>query len=288
METVKFNGLTIGNPDSPVRLIGVSGLDDYDSNADVHAPDWLHGGWPTGGYMPRREVTLDIRVDGRYGNVRAATQAIKRAFRPATGGINETALEWTDMNGTTQVLYCRCIARSLPMTNDFRHRVEGSIRLLAADPRLYSVNELATSIGAWATSGGTNWAGLTWPFSWQPDATAETAAYNNGTFNTWPRFVITGPSSGALTNPRIENLADGTSIDLSADGGLTINAGQSLEIVTAPQSRNVTLEGVARWNNLKEGSRFTPLEPGDTSFRLRANGDTAGAQLTIYWRHAEL
>lgn len=288
MRDVNFRGLTFGKPDSVIRITGVQGLNDYDSNAGTESPDWLHGGWPTGGWMPSREVILDLRVNGKYGNTTAALQALKRSFAPSPGGIREFPFTFVNDNGESYVMYARCTGRSFGLGPDRRHYVDGSVRLLAADPRLYSATELQTSIGAWVDEGGTTWAGLTWPFTWQPGASAETAAYNNGTFNTWPRFEIVGPSAGTLVNPRIENLADGTFIDLSADGGLSIQAGQTLEIETRPHLRNVTLEGVQRWNNLAHGSEFTPLEPGDTSFRLRANGDVTGAELIIYWRHAEL
>jgi hypothetical protein len=290
MQSATWRGLTLGGV-GPYFVTSWEGFDDLDTDAAAGGGVQRHGGYPSGGWAQPREVTLQVAVDGGgLANVDTRVAALKRAFAPASAPAAEEPLDLVTPSGRAMTLFCRCVARSRVALTHMGEAVMPTItmRLSASDPRLYSPERQASAEVFTPATGGLAWP-ASWPALWNAAALDDLLAVNAGTFDTWPTFELAGPTTGALTNPTIEDITNGAELAFTADGGLSIGAGQTLTVDTAPATRDITLDGGNRWNTLDRGSRFTPLAPGQGTYRLRVGaGDTDGATLTIRWRDAEL
>lgn len=293
MRAGTFRGLSFGG-NTPYILREITGVDDFESNAEVVARPLIHGGLPAGGYTAQREVILTLKIRSQTADPGQALLDLRKAFQP-TRQIEHT-LTFTHVDGRQLQFDCRSASRVAPIvrTRELVHR-DITIRLLASDPRIYDQTEQTVALGTFTPAAGTDWVGgRLWPIIWSSGATpTELAADNAGIFETWPTYEIAGPSSGTLTNPIIEHLGDGSELRFTADGGLSIGVDQILVVDTHPARRDIVLTGLSgpgsqRWNTLALGSRFSPLQPGSTSFRFRAGGTTTDASLAIKWRNAEL
>lgn len=290
MRSISFRGVTIGGPNSPYRILSVEGVDDFESDTAVVGTNRIHGGYVAGGYAAARDLTVTFRLRDRDVAAVHRLRQLKRAFAPS--GDVEYRATVTYWDGSQLQGFARCAARSVPATLENLEYREGTVRLVFADPRLYSAYEYGTSLDLTAaTAPGTSWAdfafGSPWPGA--PIGEKEVTAVNGGTFATWPKLTLLAAPGGALVSPIVYHLDTGEKLDFSADGGLSIPAGSSLVVDSNPTRRTVQLaDGTNRWNTLAIGSRFFPLRPGDNRLRMLASGVTTGARLLVSWRHAEL
>ncbi|WP_424213192.1 hypothetical protein ACN20G_14500 [Streptomyces sp. BI20] len=139
--TCEFNGLVMGEPDSPVSIVGVDGLL---SMPDVRTSDLTlvqrHGLYAGDDYMNGRTVTLTLEV---YGATREeftkALSALYAAFQPAE---REKPLRFRfpgvggDLTGFVNV---RARKRSGPLDLNFAYQVcNVVVELFATDPHIYS------------------------------------------------------------------------------------------------------------------------------------------------------
>lgn len=160
--------------------------------------------------------------------------------------------------------------------------------LSAADPRKYDPQQItavpiASSSGGldWATTGGLDWTGggaggLTWG-SGSSSGTVSVA--NAGTADTWPTFIIAGPTDGAvLHTPSITDSATGRVLAYSGDLG----TGDRLTITTSRYGRSVLLNGSTDRRALLTTAQWFPI-PARTTSLIQFAGNTVSPtpQLSI-------
>jgi hypothetical protein len=110
-----------------------------------------------------------------------------------------------------------------------------------------------------------------------------------GDWESWPVYTINGPSSGTLIDPIIEGVTAGERLALTANGGVSMTAGQALVVDTHPARRSIAFTtGASRRGKLSSDSVWFPLTPGSNELRFRASGTTTGATVDVEARSARI
>lgn len=92
---------------------------------------------------------------------------------------------------------------------------------------------------------------------------------------------------GPCTNPALYNDTLGRALILSANGGLTLAAGQA--VIFDSQARTITVDGASRYNRLDvTTSQWWSLAPGDNTIRYVPATFSAASECQFVWRHAWL
>lgn len=148
----------------------------------------------------------------------------------------------------------------------------------SANPYAASPTELSAVIVPGAAAGELGFASpIVSPLASAIGATGQGDVPNDGDIVTWPRFRIMGP----ISNPRVVN----NSTSQEARFIYTLNAGEWLDIY--PAVGRVLLAGsFDRYSAYdRANSRWWQLRRGVNDIRLLATAYSAGASLTLYWRH---
>lgn len=234
------------------------------------------GGWHGAFYESRRPGTLQgILLPGApMATVNAAERKLKQATRALRG---DTTLRWTP-SGETIERELR-LRRQTPVRITDRRPKSFQVGLVSADPRiLSSVEEQVvitpdTSVGVLGFTSP-----FTSPISTTPAATGAGFATNQGTVETWPRFKIDGP----VTTPIILNNTTGKQIGFTGE----LLTGEYLLIDA--QRASVLFGGTADRYGLYDFalSEWWTLVPGANDVRLLTPAYSAGAQVTVFYKHA--
>lgn len=266
----------------------IVGLEDLpDVRGSDHPLPGEDGLAPGSRWLGGRQLILQFTVTGDDTELRQAVNAFKRATRKRD--VEAPLYLWLPEQGIVQI-DVRPGARAVPVNELFSLGVaRAMVEFVASDPRLYGERR-DVPIPVFVPAGG----GFDYPVDYPKDYGGESSGGtvmvpNDGDADTWPRFVITGPSNGGSVNiQRIENVTDGTQLDFTSDTGLTISAGRTVIVETHPARRTVAFtDGASRWNTAA-GNVWWPIHPGGAALRLRATGDITGVTCTVQTRDAWL
>ncbi|MEM9521557.1 MAG: hypothetical protein AAGA37_19765 [Actinomycetota bacterium] len=179
--------------------------------------------------------------------------------------------------GGRRRIYCRPRGDALTIDRGFTLGTARDVfQLHATDPRIYDDVESQASVLLASGAGGLTWP-LTWPLDWGSTRLGLKSVINDGNAAAGARFTMYGP----VTNPRVENITTGQTIELS----LQIAAGEFVEVNTALGV--VLLNGTAsRFSALTVGSELFLLQPGVNEIRYAANASGIGSSLGIGFRSA--
>lgn len=162
-----------------------------------------------------------------------------------------------------------------------RRLMSFGVALRSPDPVLYGVNAQATDLEPVAVTSGRTYP-RTYPRSYAGADSPGVAVVNLGDAPSWPVLRIYGP----ITDAAIDNMTAGDALELTG----TIDAGQFVEVDTAPSRRTLFLDGdpgISRYTMLdRSASRWWPLQPGTNVLRLRALSYGTGARVAVAWRNA--
>jgi hypothetical protein len=284
MRTVTYRGETFGEG-TDISLRAVRGLEDVETETLTSDLPRYHGGIPSDAYTHPRIIEVDL-------GVKPSTRArALKAFQPEPETEQPLQVVWDDETGTAQTalrVNCRVQRRGGPSRSratEFNTALF-SVQLVASDPALYSEALTSESLDPFAPA-----AGLSYPVTYPKvygaaGSGAGTVVTNTGDWETWPTITIMA-GAGTLTDPIVENLTVGKTLELNANGGVAIASGQSLIIETHPGLRSINFDsGASRYGRLSDDSEFWPLIPGANELRFRASGSTAGATATVEFRSA--
>jgi hypothetical protein len=155
------------------------------------------------------------------------------------------------------------------------------LQFAATDPRIYA-DTLSSATISLPTAGGGRTYNQTYNKTFGATSTGGSATCTNaGNFPTRPVITITGPSSGTVDNPRLENVTTGEVLQIN----YSLAAGSTLVI---DFDERTILEGgtASRYYALDSSSRWWELQPGDNEIRFNANAFVSGSTATIEWRSA--
>lgn len=284
-----YNGLAFG-AGTNYRVLRLSL---YKRATAIVTPDLprYHGGLVGASYEASRTIEIDFGVEASsQSDLTTKLDALFAAFSPQVE--TELPLLWGFPGQSDRRVLCRPLEAHAPLgAAEWAGTpyVVVPFRLSASDPVIYDADEQTLQISPFTAASGFSWDAV-WPISWGTGGSGggETLTLG-GDWETWPTFVISGPSSGTLTNPIVENVTSGSRLALNANGGVQITAGQSLTIETHPARRSIKFAtGASRYGRLSTDSEWSPLSPGANEIRFRASGDTTGASLSVAARAARI
>lgn len=274
---VEFNGLLLDGS-AGYEIQEITGLAGY---PDVRTADQpllaRHGLHPGVDLFGGRSIQLTVVVHAEDEQAFAdAVRALRTAFVPTITGTLTFQLAGVADDQPARVT-ARCRELALPMRSDWwaGYGLAG-IELFATDPLIYSETEHELSTTLPESPEGLTWP-LSWPLTWGAVSAAGTiVADNDGSFNAPVVLRIDGP----VTDPRIENLTVGRTIELD----MTLAEGEFVVIDT--KARTVLLAGTAnRYSNLTPDNQWWDLAPGANEITFRASTPDE-ALLTVTWRSA--
>lgn len=269
----EFNGLLIGSG-TTVDVVEATGLDDLPDVASADfARDAAHGSDAGTDLARDRVVTIAGEIfEATEADMAAALSSFRDAFT-ITSSVAELA--WQHPGEDPRVIFARCRRRSIP-TNLARSlgAPVWTVQLVATDPLIYSATESEASTSR--TVPGTGFlVPFTAPFTLGA-ATAGTVRLTNAGSVAAP---WTARLEGPLTDPVLTNLSTGDRLSFTANGGLTLAAGEYVDL--ASDGRSVLLAGTAdRRLTLSLDSRWWSLPPGDTDIELAADAGTGTLAVT--------
>lgn len=287
MRTITYRGETFGTATN-IGVNALRGLEDLEVEQLTAPLPRYYGGVPVTAYAFARRIEVELRV-------RPSTRSrALLSFQPEPETESPMVIVWEDEKGvadTTERIECRVLRRasvSRDRTTEFNPHIL-IVELVASDPAIYEDALSTDTLTPFAPSAGLSYP-VTYPKAYGASGSgAGTIVVNAGDWETWPTLKINGPTSGTLTNPIIENVTTGKKIELNANGGVSISAGQQLIIETHPVRRSILFAtGASRYGRLSDASEFWPLEPGNNELRFRATGATTGATVDVEWRSARI
>ncbi len=287
MRTITYRGETFGGS-SDIGLVALRGFEDLDVEEMIAPLPRYHGGVSVTAYARSRRIEVELRV-------RPSTRSrALLSFQPEPETEFPMVIVWEDeleVADTTERVECRVLRRgsvSRDRTTEFNPHIL-IVELVASDPAIYVDVLSSDSLAVFAPSAGLSYP-VTYPKAYGAGGSgAGTIVDNAGDWETWPTLKINGPSSGTLTDPIIENVTTGKTIELNANGGVSIGVGQQLIVETHPVRRSILFAiGASRYGRLSDASEFWPLEPGNNELRFRATGTTTAATVDVEWRSARI
>lgn len=235
-----------------------------------------------------REVAVPLAFfDTALNEVRAILRGEMRRFDPTRG---ESTLRVLTVEGVERDLFCHYIGGfevdeappSRGVSPDQAHQ-SGVLVLYADDPYWYGTTPFTEEWDLETASGGffpipnpSTGSFITLVAS---EVFATVTIDPDADVESWPVWTITGPGE----SPVLTNLLTGDSLDLSANGGLTIAAGETVTIDTRPYMKSVTLnDGTNLYPYLTDaGSDFWPLQPTSQQVEIAMSGATLASRVAV-------
>jgi hypothetical protein len=255
---------------------GISGLDGAGVRESADELPDQDGGVHGSFYEERRPVVANIILNPHLygGDIAALERKLKRATRALR---DDTLLRWTPTDvGIELELRLR---RQSKVNITGRHPKVALVPMVSADSAVRSSSEAQATLSPDTSAGILGYTSpYKSPYGTELAPTGQVLVVNQGDVDAIPRFRIEGP----ITNPEIVNNTTGKRIKLlytlGAGEELYVDAGRKTVLLgnTADRFGAVVFPTTKWWR----------LLPGSNDVRLLAAAYSAGAELTIYWRHA--
>lgn len=281
-----YRGLDFGDGTN-IYVDSVTGL--RNRSTALLTPDLprYHGGLIGQSYENPRVISFRMTVVSD--DVDAAVDEIAAAFQPRVSSEDELVF---NLGAGERVVFARPRNGAAPVE---RPKWDAGlatldVELVASDPAIYDNTLTSLTLDPFESSGGLDWDTSSWPLNWGAAGTGGGSTFTNtGSWETWPVFTISGPTSGTLSNPIIENVTTGERLALNANGGVSMTSGQSLIVRTHPAERSIAFStGASRRGKLSDDSVWFPLDAGTTELRFRASGSTTGVSCLVEARSARI
>jgi len=182
-----------------------------------------------------------------------------RAFRPGT--VEELFVFQRPAQGGKRFVKAKTKRKNFDAEIDWhysRGAGRGFVELQASDPRIYSLSLKSTQV---TLASGASAAG---------DLLVE----NDGDFDTFGTITIIGPT----VDPRIQNTADGSK-EIKLNITLTTE-----EMVIDLQRKTVTVDGVDRYDVVRNDSQWWRILPGTNIIKYNRTGTTGDSLMVIQHR----
>lgn len=240
----------------------------------------------------KREVDVPFAVVSDTGvmTLRYATRFLSRALSPLRG---EGALRLTMQDGTQRELKCRYSKGMRPDIKQIDSRgTEWDKMVLtfrASDPFWYDVDATVVTLRTTAT-GISFFPMFADPADVGPHLSSSSVfsdfdVENLGDVSAWPAWRINGPG----VDPLLMNILTGEVLDMSNNGGITIAAGEWIDIDTRPGYKTVThSNGDNLFSRLTDASSLWPLVVGPQGLRVTVAGATRSSLVSLSFRGRHL
>jgi len=214
---------------------------------------------------------------------------LERTFRPSE--LREFPLEFNTFTGGHRYIYCRTIGMDRPRHKNKRYHVY-NFRLKATQPWIFSINDYSVMI---ELTQETPTVGFNLPLNALPytfplgTGTREGLLLNvRGSFDTYPVWTISGPSSGSTTESALTNRTTGVVFRYSG----TLTPGQvltfSTEALVTGRGRIITrfdgTQEISVYDNWDHPHRPLTLIPGINEIDFDVEGTRTGVKGTVVWK----
>lgn len=236
-------------------------------------------------YTPAREIQVGLRIAGQGGDAATDWTAFNRAMARACSAYKASgemgALEIAEEGGITLRADCWLVEWPDP---ERKGPFYGTVTPVfwCASPWLYDPTQRVETLAV-EGDGGIEFA-ITFPITF--DSTAlDSYVYpdNQGDVPTWPVVRINGPGSSI----KIDNITTGQVFQLTAGGGVTLDAGDylTLDMENATcdwydASAGTTTSVLAK---MSDDSEFWNLVRGVNQVRVRVTAATSGSVVFSYY-----
>ena len=270
--TLTYNGLPIGLG-AGLEVVELEGV--YET-PDVRTSDVdrsrAHGQWPGVDLLGGRAITATLQANVPLDNPQWA--GLQAALR-ATGDELPLVLQLSGFaGGTTVRANCRVRRLAVPVDVDrYQFGVpQVVVEWWATDPRFYADTETSASASVQSPEG----VGLTFDATFDltfggPLPSGVMNVNNDGNFPAPWVMDLEGP----LTDPRIEHVTSGATLDLSG----VVQAGQVLRVDSL--ARTITVDGASRYSWVQPRSQWFDLSPGANQVRVAAQAGSGSGTLTF-------
>jgi hypothetical protein len=269
--TVTFNG------NSGLLLTDVSGFDSPNIRTNVEDLPETDGAIAGNSYLGQRPITLSGEIIGVDAAVRnQLIVSLQRAAR----GLRSNATLYGSPSGLVPMQASLRVV-NLRVTGQWKKAFQ--LQAICADPRMYSQ---ALNSSTLTQSGMTGSSGASFPlafpinFGGGSGASVAVNLTNAGNFSAPATIRIAGP----ITDPHVTNAATLETLYLDSSGGLTLAAGEYVEIDTL--ARTVTKsDGTNYYAKVRfPASIWLNVEPGSSTLQLWGSVTSAVTALTVSWR----
>ena len=219
--------------------------------------------------------------------------AILDAFQPAA---LSTQLLLSEPHSGERFVSVRPIGRFFPKVPDTKFKKSVILRLKAADPRLYSVDQVVETTGIYAPIlGGFDYA-VNYPKEYVGAGTSnELPLENLGSSPAYPLIRIFGPQdAGTMTAATVTNMTTGQEAVFVFTASLLASdvfSAYMQRIVTNDSAEDpyIALGGSNRWGNWQLPREPFYLAPKSVNvIRFEVTGTTTDAECLLSYRHTSL
>lgn len=217
-----------------------------------------HGSFLGRSIMRPREIDMEFYITGtRRDGVEARRRQVIRTFIPTD---EDHKFVFSRPGESVKFVWARVDRRSIPSTYELASGVgEGAVVLLAADPRIYSLDLKSRqfTVADGASSG-------------------QAIVINEGDYYTPPVIRL----QGQMTNPVITNSVDARVISWVDSSG----PGDTYEVNT--KTRRITKNGVDISNTITEDGDYFKLQPDSNTIVVNRTGTVGTVTVTVEHRDA--
>jgi hypothetical protein len=278
----RYGDLTLGRgTDYGIRA--VSGLEDLSIRSGSIPTPRRDGSIQADHFVSSRDIVMEITVAGEKDSD-ARADALAALYAQFNRSDDPISLSFKEPGYERRHIWARVIGRSVPRNPSSAFLRASTFRLIAEDPRIYSVDKKTGIMDVYdSATGGFDLPVIDFPVNFDPSAaTTEVNINNAGDADAYPVITVFGPPTGTLTALEITNTRNGDVLDIDTtlvvDQILTIDMGA---YITANGDDIISLDGSTRFGDWQTPRIPLRLAPGDNTLRFEITGTTTDAKASI-------
>lgn len=277
----RYGDLTMGRgTDYGIRA--VSGLEDLSIRSGSIPTPRRDGSIQADHFVSSREIIMEITVAG-VKDSQARADALAALYKQFGRADVPVSLSFKEPGYARRHIWCRPIGRSVPRNPSSAFLRASSFRLIAEDPRIYSVDTKTGIMDVYDSATG----GFDFAADFPEDftisaATTEVNIKNEGDADAYPVITVFGPPTGTLTALEITNTRNGDVLDI--DVTLVIDQILTIDMrayITANGDDIIALDGSTRFGDWQTPRIPLRISPGDNVLRFEITGTSTDAKATV-------
>lgn len=282
---IKYNGQIMGR-NTVYGIRAVRGLFDVDINSGSVPIPRGDGSIPGEDFVQAKNIEIELVVEGEKQSQTLASRIkqIRKAFQRQE---NPLSLWFKTPGDSEQFILARPSGVFVQEDTQSEHGLKPiTVRLHAADPRLYSTDSKTVALGIHTIDSG----GTEFPMDFDVEFTGEGGGANiftnEGNAKAYPVISFGGPEDGGTIDAvKIINETTGQEIEITATilDGQTLKA-DMLSYIRADGDQVIGLDGASRYSDWALPREAFYLQPGDNILRYEiTQGTSQDSTASLTW-----
>ena len=277
----RYGDLTLGRgTDYGIRA--VSGLEDLSIRSGSIPTPRRDGSIQADHFVSSREIVMEITVAGVKDSDERA-DLLAALYAQFNRSDEPVSLSFKEPGYARRNVWARVIGRSVPRNPSSAFVRASTFRLIAEDPRIYSVDRKDGIMDVYDSATGGFDFPATFPETFSiHTATTEVNINNEGDADAYPLITVFGPPTGTLTAMEITNTRNGDVLDI--DTTLVIDQVLTIDMrayITANGDDIISLDGSTRFGDWQTPRIPLRIAPGDNVLRFEISGTSTDAKASI-------